>query len=301
VAALAPDIDAVLMPFGWDRYLRVHEIGTHSLAGSLVVAGVVALIARTLAPRRPGLDLLMTAWLVCLSHLALDLLSGARIQIGWPLVAGRVSLPLVAMADPWLLGILLVCGVALVRSRLRRHAAWTILSTIAAFLIVKAILLGSAQRPAPPEPGSRVRAHVVEADWASLTTWRVLERRGGVLMAWRVGPGRPPTLILSHAAGPDSLWGGRSRALDTVRNFLHVHELAFAVERPDAAGGVEILWSDLRFCRPPPGDIDTASASGRGRPIVCDVWSGGLLDATGRVVSQVVTVGGWRQTREPAR
>jgi hypothetical protein len=40
----------------------------------------------------------------------------------------------------------------------------------------------------------------------------------------------------------------RSRRLDSVDNFLRVHELAFAVERPAAAGQVEVLWSDVRYC-----------------------------------------------------
>ena len=40
-----------------------------------------------------------------ISHLGLDLVSGARIRVGWPFVQQRVSLPLVAMADPWLIGI----------------------------------------------------------------------------------------------------------------------------------------------------------------------------------------------------
>ena len=34
-----------------------------------------------------------------------DIVSGASIRIGWPFLQRRVSLPLVAMADPWLIAI----------------------------------------------------------------------------------------------------------------------------------------------------------------------------------------------------
>ena len=46
LGALAPDVDALLMPVGWDIYLRVHEIGTHSLLGSLGIAALSALLVR---------------------------------------------------------------------------------------------------------------------------------------------------------------------------------------------------------------------------------------------------------------
>ena len=42
LGSLTPDIDAAFMPFGWDRYLRVHEIGTHSILGALACAALTA-------------------------------------------------------------------------------------------------------------------------------------------------------------------------------------------------------------------------------------------------------------------
>src|SRR5215210_1640682 len=46
LGALAPDADAVLMPFGWDIYLRAHEVGTHSALGCLAMAALTALAVR---------------------------------------------------------------------------------------------------------------------------------------------------------------------------------------------------------------------------------------------------------------
>src|SRR3954465_9899722 len=50
VGALFPDVDAVFMPVGWDLYLRIHEIGTHTIIGiapSAILTGFgVRLFAR---------------------------------------------------------------------------------------------------------------------------------------------------------------------------------------------------------------------------------------------------------------
>jgi membrane-bound metal-dependent hydrolase YbcI (DUF457 family) len=102
LGALSPDLDAILMPFGWDRYLRVHEIGTHTIAGTLACAVLTAAVVRLFAREGRYSSLLLPAWLGAASHVLLDLLSSARLRPGWPLVDTVVSLPVVAMADPWL-------------------------------------------------------------------------------------------------------------------------------------------------------------------------------------------------------
>ena len=51
LGAIAPDIDVLAICRGWDVYLRVHEIGTHSIVGS-VVMGSAAGDARLFAEAR---------------------------------------------------------------------------------------------------------------------------------------------------------------------------------------------------------------------------------------------------------
>jgi membrane-bound metal-dependent hydrolase YbcI (DUF457 family) len=93
------------MPIGWDVYLRVHEIGTHTVIGwlgcALLAAGAVKLFAR----RSEFALLCLAAWLGAASHVLLDLLSSARARPGWPATDAEVSIPIVAMADPWLLAL----------------------------------------------------------------------------------------------------------------------------------------------------------------------------------------------------
>src|SRR5436190_5895131 len=100
LGALSPDVDSLLIPFGWDIYLRAHEIGTHALAGGVLVACASAGIVRAFTSRSRYLPLAVGATAGAMSHLALDVLSGARIRLAWPFADGRVSIPVMAMADP---------------------------------------------------------------------------------------------------------------------------------------------------------------------------------------------------------
>jgi membrane-bound metal-dependent hydrolase YbcI (DUF457 family) len=307
LGALAPDVDAVLMPFGWDLYLRAHEIGTHTLAGSVPLACAVALVVGLVARTRSGLDLVVVGWLGSVSHIALDVLSGARIQIGWPVVAGRVSLPLVAMADPWLLGLLVAGGIGLAMPgrRPRRRAAW-LAAGMAAFFGLKATLLVQAVRGGAHAGQAPALERIVEAQWASLTGWYVFTRERDTLTQWRVEVGRPWIRLVSWPTVPDSPRVRASRSLNTVRNFLHVHELGFAVELPDVNGGAQVLWSDLRFCRkqedgagvmPDPVLLrDTPAGPVR---LACALWFGGAFDAGGGAIRQLVKVAGRWQMRAP--
>jgi membrane-bound metal-dependent hydrolase YbcI (DUF457 family) len=302
------------MPVGWDVYLRAHQVGTHSLAGSLAVAGIAALMTRALARNSPTSDLFAAAWLGCLSHIALDVVSGARIQIGWPLLPGRIGLPLVAMAEPWLLAIFVIGAVALAMSRHRaRSTAFAVVAAVAAFLGLKAVLLAQAL-PRDSSVASSVEhgpvlARIVEARWGSLTEWYVFDRRADMLTEWRIKAGRPPILLLSWPVVADSPLVRDSRSLGTVRNFLQGHELGFAGEVPARDGGSKVLWSDLRFCwRPGMAGVESSrdpvlSASTPTGParVACALWFGGAFDRNGRVTRQLVKVGGWWQTRAPER
>src|SRR4026207_877019 len=69
LGALSPDIDVVLLPTGWDRYVVAHQAGTHSLIGAIicgVLAGALAFAIR----RRSSFAVLAGAGVMgALSHL----------------------------------------------------------------------------------------------------------------------------------------------------------------------------------------------------------------------------------------
>jgi membrane-bound metal-dependent hydrolase YbcI (DUF457 family) len=295
LGAIAPDVDALAIWKGWDVYLRFHEIGTHSIAGSVVLACAVATLVYAVKRGGRYAALVLAAWIGALSHVMFDLVSGARITLGWPLLQGRLSFPLVAMADPWLIGICAAGAAALWAWRRRTFAvAGTVIAAIAAFLAIK----GTVMMIAVPHWAAATRAdtivhQAVEASWSSLTKWNVFDRTPHALRQWRVDAlADRATLLLTYPLHADIPIVAASRSLDTVRNFLSAHELGFAVVTALEHGQTQVLWSDIRYCT-----ADEATRQADGMAVTCALWFGGTFDRDGHPVTQIVRVGEWRQSR----
>jgi membrane-bound metal-dependent hydrolase YbcI (DUF457 family) len=293
VGAIAPDVDAVLMPLGWDRYLVWHERGTHTFFGMLIVAALLASLLRFVIqpilkrPRTPWRLLWMAAIVGCASHLLLDGVCGGSLHPLWPLSDARLLFSLVGMADPLLAGpLLLFLIVAAIWRRRAFQLAIIVSILMAGVLTAKAVSRHQALRVY--ERTVRVPAtRIIEARWASLNEWFVYERSGALLRAWEVdaATGRAEIYIERSAdAAADANANGlieASRRLDTVKRALDLFEFVFpeVIDRQD--GTFDVLWSDIRFCR----------------RAACDLRFGGRFDRDGRAIEQVVLIGTVRQTR----
>ena len=303
LGALSPDVDSALVFAGWDRYVRAHQFGTHSLVGALTMALVVAIVvgrfdwsAKASAERPPiarlkasRSTLFLAAAAGAVSHVLLDLLSGARIALAWPLFNRRVSAPLVAMADPWLIAICLAWLAMLWPARIPlRRASRIAVATTAIFLCAKAALLGVAidqSGVSPHEPSA------FEARWGSLTQWFVFERLTDAVRASVIGANTAQGVLITQPLAPESPIVQASRGLNDVRNFLDVHEFAFSEETADGGGRISVFWSDLRYCWP-------AARGETWRPATnCGVHVGGIFEASGRAVTQEIRIGGLVQRR----
>lgn len=283
LGALSPDIDVLAVSQGWDVYLRIHEVGTHSILGAAIVGSSAGTLVYALHSGARCTALVAAGAAGALSHITFDIVSGAKIRLGWPLLDGRASVPLVAMADPWLIAICAAGAFGL--WMLRRRAflvATTVVVAMTSFLTLKGLLMAMAMPQwRAATAGDTIVAHAVEASWSSLTKWEVSDRTPSALRKWRADPAGSPELLFSIPLRTDAPLVEASRSFDTVRNFLHVHDLGFAVAS-QVDDGTEVLWSDIRYCW---------SAS------ECALWFGGIFDRDGRPVRQVVHVGAWRQTR----
>lgn len=289
LGALSPDIDLILAPAGWDIYLRAHQAGTHSSVGGLLVACAAAAVVRGLLRGSRYAPLAAAASGAAMSHLALDAVSGARIRLAWPFADPRVGVPLVAMADPWLVAIFVAGLLALwpARRRLRRIAA-VVLGTATAFLCLKGALLDRAVRAAHLDAAS---PRAAEVRWGSLTEWDVYDRTPTAVRAWRINSGKGPAFLrLSQPLLGESTLVAASRSLDTVKNFLRAHEFGFAVETVASDGRTEVGWSDLRYCWRLPD---------RAGDLACALWFGGVFGPDGRALTQEVMIG-TRKQRRPA-
>ena len=302
LGALSPDIDAILMPFGWDRYLRVHEIGSHTILGTIACALLTAGIVK-IATRSQYTPLVFCAWIGAISHVLLDLLSSARLRPGWPIVDTVVSLPAVAMADPWLLALCAAGGLCFWLFNNVRAGQIVLAGTIV-FLLAKAAAGTGAvatYRVERDRNGEPVHARAIEAQWGSLTRWRVLDRTTRHLRVWRTAAGEQAQLSFTWPLENEDALIAKSRKLSTVQNFLRAHQLAFAGIVAAPGNGSYVLWSDIRFCWDP--DAPSAPqlepfvrshAAGR---IACALWFGGEFDASGNPVHEIVKIAGFTQTR----
>jgi membrane-bound metal-dependent hydrolase YbcI (DUF457 family) len=290
LGALSPDADLVLTPFGWDVYLRAHVVGTHSLLGALLTGLASALLVRLII-RRSSLAILAAAAVpAAFSHLLADVVAGGRLRLLWPLHDAVVSAPLVAMGDPYPIVVLLAGVIAMCRWRVQLpRVARAMLLALGLFFAFKGVLLWQVLSGPAASPRIDRSTRIMEARWGSLSEWLVFDRAGGELQEWRVKAGEPePRLVMALEGTGESPLVRRSRALQSVRNFLAVHELGFAREET-SAGGREVLWSDIRYCSP----------DGERQESRCALWFGGFFDRAGRAVSQEVRVGSWIQRRAP--
>jgi membrane-bound metal-dependent hydrolase YbcI (DUF457 family) len=290
LGALSPDIDAVLMPLAFDRYLAAHEVGTHSAIGA-IVCGMLAASLTRLVRRGSRFGVLVAASSVgAMSHIAGDLLAGASIRVAWPFDDTRViNLGVFAMGDPVIVASSVVTVIAwwIQRGR-RRQWAIALLILFAAGAVVKSWsrLRALDAYHAMATPGSEVAA-AIEPVSASLFAWRVFDRTPDVVRAWHADARGPVRLLLAIPRVPAGDAEAReavdrSRRWDTTRTFLRAHEFAFATVARDAVSSdSQVMWSDIRYCE--------SAAS-------CVIRSGGELSQSGEL-RLLVHVGSLRQVR----
>lgn len=313
LGGLAPDVDAALMAVGWDVYLRWHELGTHAIAGTPLVALLTGALVRTWAPATSLGALTFAAWLGTLSHVFFDIYSGATIRVLWPFSARPVSAPVVAMADPIAIAVLLIGATALwIWPRVPRTAAALVMALLAVVSAAKLTTRSwavDAYAQAAGTAGPRADQVAIEATWGSWTTWRFVDRLpDGRVRAWMsdgwTGEAR---LRFEQASARDAPFARQSfEDFATARNFAPVHAFAFATSRDNGSGRV-VFWSDARFCWNPDeradaqADVphqDVRPATG---PVRCALWFGGSYDAQGRPSEALVWLGGHLQRRSPQR
>jgi membrane-bound metal-dependent hydrolase YbcI (DUF457 family) len=300
--SLAPDVDAVFMPRGWDIYLLHHQGGTHSLIGSVASAALAAGLVKTFSRRARFASVLLAAWAGAVGHVLLDLISGADIRLWWPF-GRRTALPLFAMADPWLGGVLLL-GLLFIFARpgRARQTASLVLVGLVMLGAAKAGMYGRARQLA--NRNDRPIASRADVEWGSLTRWDVYQAYADAVDARRVDIRTGLVVPLMHVPrNLDHQLVERSLQFDTVRNFIERHDITFAVIPAGTDSSAQVLWSDLRYCgESTAGSLPwSPTAPARGLHMSCALWFGGDFEpVSGAPHTAIVYVGRIVQ-RRPAR
>jgi membrane-bound metal-dependent hydrolase YbcI (DUF457 family) len=313
LGSIAPDVDAALMAVGWDVYLRWHELGTHALAGTPLVALLSAVAVRPWAPTASLRTLVLAAWLGALSHVFFDIYSGATIRLLWPVSSETFSMPVVAMADPLAIAAMLAGAVMLWgwprRPRLAATVALSLLLVIAAVKLTTRTRALAAYMEHVRATATLPQEGAGEAAWGSWREWLVYDRLpDDTVRAFAVdGWSKTVRLRFTLPAARQRPFALESlQQFATARNFAPSHPFAFVTRRATEEA-VVVFWSDARFCwtgaEGPDQQQDVPHQDVRPAlgPIRCALWFGGSLDGQGHPIEALVWLGGHLQRRSPNR
>jgi inner membrane protein len=283
LGSILPDVDAVLAPRGFDLYLRAHASGTHSAAGTVVEAIVLALILHVIVKGSRILPLFVASWIGILGHVFWDLADGSDINILEPFSDAVFGWHLVAMGEPIVLVIVAAAVVAAWRWPV--HAPTTAavaLVLLGALLAVKKTTQDWARTTYAASVGAQApRATEIAPDFGRLFSWTIYDRVDDRVRGWHVD-GRSGNVVptFEYRDAEAALIVTTSRRLPVVDTFLRLSKIPFArVEDDD--GRRLVLWSDVTSC------------SARG----CDVSFGGAFDRNAVPLYQLIRIGGFNQRR----
>jgi len=285
LGSILPDIDAALVSRGFDVYLRAHQSGTHSLAGGLVEAALLAAVLRAVVPGSRFRVLCLAALAGVMGHIGWDLADGSDIALLAPL-SGRVfGWHLVSMAEPAVLAPMLVAAGVIWRWPTRaRAAAAAALLALTAVLAAKGLSQVRARRVYGElvDRGAPANAVATIPSWGRLFGWTIDDRTGDRVRSWQVDVRRHTlTLRFARVDAPPSAVVLASHELPVVRTFLARTGIPFVRTERDAEGRQLVLWSDVRTC--------SARA--------CDLAFGGAFDDAATPLYEVIQIGGFRQVR----
>jgi membrane-bound metal-dependent hydrolase YbcI (DUF457 family) len=283
LGALAPDLDILLVTRGWDVYLHWHEIGTHTIVASPVLALGVAALVKIFARDARIPALVLSAWIgVVVGHLGFDVVSGSDMRLFWPFWPRHFGPHLIAMAD--LSAVAILAATTILSVWRRRAAAWACVTLLVVLITTKAVTQAHAAAAfdaAVAHEIGEIQADRPDAINGSLSSWEFFDREGSTLRAWHVD-GRTGAVTLAFQREervPPALLALAPR-IPAVATFLPLAQLPFV--RLEVDGGRRILWwSDLRHCD----------------ATFCGLSFGAELDGHDNPTRQLIRIGTFEQSR----
>ena len=252
LAAWIPDIDNFISFLGPGPYLLYHRGLTHSFAGGLAVALVMALAVRAFNKSLPVWRVAAVAYGGVLAHIFLDLITNYGTQIWLPFSDARASYPCVFIIDPFFtLTLLAFVGLSYMAKPKRRFFALAGLAWMLVYPITNATLrenvgsLYARKLIAQGVPFTRVH---VQPDAFSPLWWKVIVEDEQIYRLTSVSllPGRGTSGFETYRKADPALLDSLARQsefMDTYRWFGQF----LAMDEEPAAQGRQIILRDLRF------------------------------------------------------
>jgi membrane-bound metal-dependent hydrolase YbcI (DUF457 family) len=283
LGSILPDVDGVLVPRGFEVYLRAHASGTHSCLGAFAEALALAVTLHTFVRGSHFVRLLAGASIGTFGHIFWDLANGSDMHVLQPFSNRVFGWHLISMGEPVVLAIL--AAAVFFAWRHPQHAQQMAVVTIVALVAVLALKVASqvSARGLYTEALHHDAPQAIEVApvMGRLFVWTIYDRAGDRVRAYRVDSRlRTTSLAFEYRDAPSSPAVERARQLPVVQTFLRLPTIPFVRIEHEEAHGL-VLWSDVRAC----------SMSG------CNVSFGGAFDEAGAPLYQLIEVGGFRFTR----
>ncbi len=264
LASIAPDLDALAIVFGPQRYFQCHRSLFHSVSGAAVLALAVAAVAYAVTPAKDFPLLLALASAGMALHLAVDLLSSWPIPLFAPFAHRRICFDITWFIS---LTILLIAAGALVWMLADPPNAQPIaaagLAVIALYIAFRWYQRRQIMRFARDERYSpdAVAPLAVIPPQLAFFTWHALVPEGQGFAVhdihfclaprgWHTETGGPAgTRVLSSqhlASSPDASQVAATKAADLVRIFLERARFPVATVHRHA-GGNTVVWDDVHL------------------------------------------------------
>lgn len=105
VGSLCPDFDVVVKLLNDHYYLKHHRGSTHSLAGSALLSGAIAVLMYLMFPGSDLINIFLWTYIGSLSHIFFDCLNSYGVRLLWPISRRKFSLSILKLYDMVIVGL----------------------------------------------------------------------------------------------------------------------------------------------------------------------------------------------------
>ncbi len=243
--SLAPDLDIVAKLKNDYHYLRYHRGISHSFVGCGILSAGIALILNILFPAGRFVNILLWAYMGCMSHIIFDTLNSYGAKLFWPLSNRKYSLSILRLFDIIVFGL---CSAVLVSRNEGLHYKGAILAIFFIYLVMQGIMRYTATKKVATFLKGRVGIESIKI----LPSLSGFFKWDFVIMSWQHCTVGQVNLLSRDVRIREKLRRigkkERDRLLkDKAGKFFREFTPIFHVKVKKRKDKVEVMYTDLRY------------------------------------------------------